>query len=92
MPQGRDTYTGLVNAFRMMRKNRPKAVRSLHCYRCGPSKNNLEFLASEKERAYFLERPSGVGTPQLERNWNYLLYRGEDNFTAGRDALYKIFR
>ena len=77
---------------RMMRKNRPKTVRILHCFRCGPSKNNLEFLASEKERAYFLERPGGGGAPQFDRTWNYLLYRGDDNFKAGQDAVYRIYR
>lgn len=76
----------------MMRKNRPKSVRSLQCYRCGPSKNNLEFLESEKARAYFLERPGGNGAPQYDRSWNYLLYRGDDQFAAGRQALFRIVR
>ena len=76
----------------MLRKNRPKNVRSLHCYRCGPQKNHLEFLAAENERAYYLERPSGDDGESLARNWNYKLYRGGDNFNVGQDAIFRIYR
>lgn len=61
----------------------------MQVWRCGPSKNNLEFLA-ETRRAYFMERP--VGEVGHDRAWNYLLYRGDENFDAGKSELLRIVR
>ena len=78
----------MVSSF-MRRSNRPKDVSALQVWRCGPSKNNLDFIA-DTGRAYFLERP--VGVVAHDRGWNYLLFRGDENFDAGKSELLRVVR